>query len=160
WPPRHAQWFINAKKEEGLRPDKIKPLDAFDQAYLKVYKAYEELCQHGGLVDFSELVLRSYELWSNCPELLEHYQRRFRYILVDEFQDTNWIQYHWLKKLAGNTVNMMVVGDDDQSIYGWRGAKAEHLLRFVHDFPGTETIKLEQNYRSTPNILNAANAVI
>jgi DNA helicase-2/ATP-dependent DNA helicase PcrA len=160
WPPRQAQWFINGKKEDGLRPNQVRPEDSFSETYLRVYRAYEEQCQTGGLVDFSELLLRSYEMLENSPELLEHYQKRFRHILVDEFQDTNWIQYSWLKRLAGENTSMMAVGDDDQSIYSWRGAKAEHLKRFIRDFPDTQTIKLEQNYRSTPNILNAANAVI
>ncbi|MDF3055008.1 MAG: uvrD [Gammaproteobacteria bacterium] len=160
WPPRQAQWFINTKKEEGLRPNNVRPEDNFAATYLRVYRAYEALCQAGGLVDFSELLLRSYEMWNNCPELLAHYQKRFRHILVDEFQDTNWIQYNWLKRLAGESAHMMAVGDDDQSIYSWRGAQAEHLQRFRSDFPDTQVIKLEQNYRSTPNILNAANAVI
>lgn len=160
WPPKQAQWFINNKKEAGLRPHSVNPEDNFEATYLRVYRAYDALCQTGGLVDFSELLLRSYEMWDSCPEVLAHYQKRFRHILVDEFQDTNWIQYSWLKRLAGEHTHMVAVGDDDQSIYSWRGAQAEHLQRFRKDFPDTEIIKLERNYRSTPNILNAANAVI
>ncbi len=161
WPPRKAQWFINAKKEEGLRPDKIMSgKDPSLETYRRVYADYEAICQSSGLVDFSELLLRSYELLENNPELLMHYQDRFKHILVDEFQDTNWIQYQWLKKLAGNSAKLMMVGDDDQSIYSWRGAKVENLQRFTRDFSSVQTIRLEQNYRSTSTILNAANAVI
>lgn len=161
WPVRQAQWFINAKKEEGLRPDKIVANgDMFTEMHCRIYRAYEEICCSSGLVDFSELLLRSYELWDTHPELLLHYQERFKHILVDEFQDTNWIQYQWLKKLAGSSAKLMMVGDDDQSIYSWRGAKVENLRRFVRDFPSTTTIRLEQNYRSTATILKVANAVI
>lgn len=161
WPVRQAQWFINSKKEEGLRAGMV-PADGdmFTEVYRKVYAGYEALCQAGGLVDFAELLLRSYELWNNHPDILAHYQQRFKHILVDEFQDTNWIQYQWLKKLAGQTSKLMMVGDDDQSIYSWRGAKVENLQRFMHDFPDAKTIRLEQNYRSTSTILEAANAVI
>lgn len=161
WPARQAQWFINSKKEEGLRANKISANgDMFTEVYRKVYAGYEDICQNSGLVDFAELLLRSYELWDSHPEILAHYQTRFKYILVDEFQDTNWIQYQWLKKLAGQSSKLMMVGDDDQSIYSWRGAKVENLQRFTRDFPSTQTIRLEQNYRSTGNILSAANAVI
>jgi len=161
WPARQAQWFISAKKEEGLRPDKIPPDgDMFTDTHTKIYRGYEEICRTSGLVDFSELLLRSYELWDTHPEILAHYQQRFSHIMVDEFQDTNWIQYQWIKKLAGQSAKLMMVGDDDQSIYSWRGAKVENLRRFVSDFPSTQTIRLEQNYRSTATILNAANAVI
>lgn len=161
WPARQAQWFINTKKEEGLRPNQIITNgDIFAEMHCKIYRGYEDICHASGLVDFSELLLRSYELWDTHPELLAHYQERFKHILVDEFQDTNWIQYQWLKKLAGQHAKLMMVGDDDQSIYSWRGAKVENLRRFVGDFPGVITIRLEQNYRSTSTILNAANAVI
>ena len=127
---------------------------------LKVYRAYEEACERGGMVDFAELLLRAHELWLKNPSLLEHYRRRFRHILVDEFQDTNAIQYASVRMLAGETGVPFVVGDDDQSIYAWRGAKIENILRFEKDFPGTRVIRLEQNYRSTGNILKAANALI
>ena len=128
WPPKQAQWFISSQKDEGLRADHIQenPGDHFLSIMLKIYRQYEKLCQQGGLVDFGELLLRSHELWLHRPELLAHYQSRFQHILVDEFQDTNTIQYAWLQVLASNRVPMTVVGDDDQSIYGWRGAKVEN----------------------------------
>ncbi|HEX7964702.1 MAG TPA: DNA helicase II [Gammaproteobacteria bacterium] len=161
YPPRQAQWFINSRKDDGLRAKNIPPSeDPFTATFLKVYRAYEEACERGGLVDFAELLLRAHELWLKNPELLEHYRRRFRHILVDEFQDTNAIQYASVRMLAGQTGVPFVVGDDDQSIYAWRGAKIENILRFEKDFPGTRVIKLEQNYRSTGNILKAANALI
>jgi len=121
---------------------------------------YEEACDRGGMIDFGEILLRAHELWLKNPQVLEHYQRRFKHILVDEFQDTNSIQYAWLRVLAGTQNQLMVVGDDDQSIYGWRGAKIENIHKFSRDFPDTRTIRLEQNYRSTGTILKAANAVI
>ncbi len=127
---------------------------------LRIYVAYEEACQRGGLLDFGELLLRSHELWLNRPELLAHYQQRFRFLLVDEFQDTNTIQYAWLRVLAGESAFVTAVGDDDQSIYGWRGARIENIHRFTRDFQDVHTIRLEQNYRSTATILKAANAVI
>ena len=161
WGPREVQYFINGQKDEGLRP---KHLDDDGDVTLRqkidLYKAYEEVCERGGLVDFAELLLRAHELWRDNAELLAHYQQRFSHLLVDEFQDTNAIQYAWLRLLAGNKGIPFVVGDDDQSIYRWRGAKVEHLHRFQKDFPGTSVVKLEQNYRSTATILNAANAVI
>ncbi len=161
WVPREVQYFINGQKDEGLRP---KHLDDDGDVTLRqkidLYKAYEEVCERGGLVDFAELLLRAHELWRDNAELLAHYQQRFSHLLVDEFQDTNAIQYAWLRLLAGNKGIPFVVGDDDQSIYRWRGAKVEHLHRFQKDFPGTSVVKLEQNYRSTATILNAANAVI
>lgn len=161
WPAKQAQWFINTQKERALRPHHSDTDDdLFTTTYRRVYAAYEETCRNGGLVDFAELLLRSYELWLECPEVLQHYQERFQHILVDEFQDTNQLQYQWLKLLAGQHAKLFVVGDDDQSIYSWRGAQIEHLTRFVRDFPGAITIRLEQNYRSTAVILNAANAVI
>ncbi len=161
WPPKQAQWFINSKKEEGLRADQVRPEgDRFTETYRQVYQGYESICRTGGLVDFAELLLRSYELWDSHPALLDHYQQRFKHILVDEFQDTNQIQYQWIKRLAGQQSKLMMVGDDDQSIYSWRGAKVEHLGQFVRDFPSTQTVRLEQNYRSTSTILGAANAVI
>lgn len=161
WPPRQAQWYINAQKDEGLRPQYIQPsADPYDATMLKIYTAYEEACRRGGLVDFGELLLRAHELFLNNPDVLAHYQQRFPFLLVDEFQDTNTIQYAWLRVLAGNKANVTAVGDDDQSIYGWRGAKIENIQRFDSDFPGTHTIRLEQNYRSTALILKAANGVI
>lgn len=125
-----------------------------------MYKAYQEACDRAGLVDFAELLLRAHELWLNKPHILQHYRERFTNILVDEFQDTSNIQYAWIRMLAGDTGKVMIVGDDDQSIYGWRGAQVENIQRFLNDFPGAETIRLEQNYRSTSNILSAANALI
>jgi DNA helicase-2/ATP-dependent DNA helicase PcrA len=162
WPPRQAQWFINSHKDEGLRADHIQenPGDHFTSTMLQVYRQYEKLCNQGGLVDFGELLLRSHELWLHRPELLAHYQRRFQHILVDEFQDTNTIQYAWLQILASNRVPITVVGDDDQSIYGWRGAKIENIQQYQRDFPNARLVRLEQNYRSTQLILKAANAVI
>ncbi|KEQ16653.1 DNA-dependent helicase II [Endozoicomonas numazuensis] len=161
WPPRQAQWYINGKKDEGLRPDYIDPgYDPFERTMLDVYRAYHDYCNQVGVVDFGELLLRSHELWLKRPDILKHYQERFRYILVDEFQDTNAIQYAWLRILTGDQDKMMIVGDDDQSIYGWRGARIENIRQFSKDFPKAETIRLEQNYRSTSNILRAANAVI
>ena len=161
WPARQATWFINSQKDEGLR---AKHMDAngdlFAQTMQKIYYGYEEACERGGLVDFNEMLLRVLELFRDNDSLRGHYQRRFRHILVDEFQDTNSIQYAWLRLLAyeGNAVT--IVGDDDQSIYGWRGAKIENIHKFSRDFPDTRTIRLEQNYRSTGTILKAANAVI
>lgn len=162
WPPKQAQWFISSQKDEGLRVDHIQenPGDHFLSIMLKIYRQYEKLCQQGGLVDFGELLLRSHELWLHRPELLAHYQSRFQHILVDEFQDTNTIQYAWLQVLASNRVPMTVVGDDDQSIYGWRGAKVENIQQYQRDFPNARLVRLEQNYRSTQMILKAANAVI
>lgn len=161
WPPRQAQWFINGQKDEGLRPQHIQAQgDLFLTTMQKLYTAYEEACQRAGAVDFAELLLRSLELWRDNPTLLQQYQRRFRHILVDEFQDTNAVQYAWLRLLAADCSSLMVVGDDDQSIYGWRGARIENILQFNDDFPKAQTVRLEQNYRSTANILNAANALI
>ncbi len=161
WPHKQAQWFINGQKDEGIRakymPDDFDP---FNKMMKAIYLAYEDACERGGLVDFAELLLRSHELWLNNPSLLKHYQHRFRAILVDEFQDTNSIQYAWLQVLAGKESQVCVVGDDDQSIYGWRGAKIENIQKFEQDFAPVNTTRLEQNYRSTSTILNAANAVI
>ncbi len=162
WPLRQAQWYINGQKDEGLRSAHIEAprSDLFACTMQRVYQAYEQACERGGLVDFAELLLRAHELWLKNPDLLRHYQGRFCHILVDEFQDTNTIQYAWLRVLAGNTVPMVAVGDDDQSIYGWRGAKIENIQRFSDDFSPVRTIRLEQNYRSTGTILQAANALI
>jgi DNA helicase-2/ATP-dependent DNA helicase PcrA len=160
--PKEIQWFINAQKDEGLRPQHLDDeRDPNRRQMIALYAAYEEICQRGGLVDFAELLLRAHELWRDNPDLLAHYQRRFQHLLVDEFQDTNAIQYAWLRLLAGdNAAIPFVVGDDDQSIYRWRGARVEHIHRFQRDFPSATVVKLEQNYRSTATILNAANAVI
>lgn len=161
WPPRQAQGYINGKKDNGLRASNIETFsDPYEEVMLDVYKAYENLCQQNGLVDFAELLLRSHEIWLKQPDLLAHYQNRFRHILVDEFQDTNSIQYAWIRLLAGNCAKLMAVGDDDQSIYGWRGAKIENIQSLNQDFKGLQTVKLEQNYRSTSTILQAANSVI
>ncbi len=161
FPPKQAQAFINAKKDEGIRAAHLPPsYAAHEKTLAEVYLRYEQQCQLSGLVDFGELLLRSHEIWLNKPELLAHYQERFGYLLVDEFQDTNTIQYAWLRVLAGDRIPIMVVGDDDQSIYGWRGAKIENIQQFQNDFQQPLMVKLEQNYRSTNTILNAANALI
>lgn len=161
WPAKQCQWYINAQKDEGLRAGNIEHFnDDYTKTMLEVYKAYEEACDRGGMIDFGEILLRAHELWLNNPHVLQHYQKRFQYILVDEFQDTNTIQYAWLRVLAGRDNQLMVVGDDDQSIYGWRGAKIENIQSFNTDFEDTDIIRLEQNYRSTSTILNAANKLI
>lgn len=161
WPPKQVQWFINGHKEEGRRPQQVpQSNDPQQQTLLAVYSHYESLCQRFGLIDFSELLLRAFELLKNNEVLRARYQDRFQHVLVDEFQDTNSIQYAWLKLLVQRSKNLFAVGDDDQSIYGWRGAKVENILLFEKDFPDTKTVRLEQNYRSTTSILNAANAVI
>ncbi|WP_368607775.1 DNA helicase II [Pseudomonas fulva] len=161
WPARQAQWFINGQKDEGLRPQHIQPGgDLFLTTMRDVYTAYEQACERAGVIDFSELLLRALDLWRDHPGLLAHYQRRFRHVLVDEFQDTNAVQYAWLRLLARGGDSLMAVGDDDQSIYGWRGAKIENIHQYTADFPDAETIRLEQNYRSTGGILKAANALI
>ncbi|CAM5185812.1 DNA helicase II [Alishewanella longhuensis] len=161
WPAKQIQWFINARKDEGQRPGSIDAgADYSLQQMVKIYAAYQEMCDRAGLVDFAEILLRSFELLKNHSDVRGHYQQRFRHILVDEFQDTNAIQYNWLRLLAGSAAKVMIVGDDDQSIYGWRGARVENIQQFLKDFDGADTIRLEQNYRSTSTILKAANAVI
>ena len=161
FPPRQASWQINNWKDEGKRPDSIEHRDhPVTHTFVNIYKAYEDACRRAGLVDFAELLLRAHELWLKNPAVLEHYQQRWRYLLIDEFQDTNTLQYAWIRVLAGSTGQVFVVGDDDQAIYGWRGAKVENVQQFLRDFPGAKTIKLEQNYRSTSTILKAANSVI
>lgn len=165
WSPKQSQWYINNCKEEGLRPQHIDIQgDLFAQVQQRIYQEYQNACETLGLVDFSELLLRSHELWLTQPDVLGHYQQRFKHILVDEFQDTNTIQYAWLRMLAGSDNDFTVVGDDDQSIYGWRGAKIENIQTFENNFSEhhqkTQVVRLEQNYRSTANILTAANAVI
>ncbi|MBT8140688.1 MAG: DNA helicase II [Gammaproteobacteria bacterium] len=159
--PKSIQWKINGYKDEGIRAAHVDHHDdPYEKTLQKIYLAYEQACERAGQVDFGELLLRSHELWLKQPALLAHYQQRFSHILVDEFQDTNTIQYAWLRVLAGNSASVTAVGDDDQSIYGWRGARIENIQNFSEDFPGTSIIKLEQNYRSTSTILDAANAVI
>jgi len=161
WPPKQVQWYINGKKDEGIRPQHIEVYDdPTEQTFVKIYRGYQDACDRAGLVDFAELLLRAHELWLNNPVLLHHYQQRFKHILVDEFQDTNAIQYAWLTILGHQSSKVMIVGDDDQSIYGWRGAKIENIQRFLNEFDDAQTIRLEQNYRSTANILNAANQLI
>jgi DNA helicase II / ATP-dependent DNA helicase PcrA len=161
WVPREILWFINAQKDEGLRAKHLKDDgDPTRRQLIQIYHAYEEACRRGGVVDFAELLLRAYEIWKENPSLLEHYRTRFRHVLVDEFQDTNAIQYKWLTLLAGQTGQPFVVGDDDQSIYRWRGARVENLHQFRRDYPQAQLVKLEQNYRSTGTILKAANALI
>jgi len=161
WPARQAQWFINARKDEGERPQHIDHADhPVTAAWVQVYRRYQDYCDRGGLVDFAELLLRAHELWLEQPALLDHYRKRLRHLLIDEFQDTNAIQYAWLRMLAGDSGRVFVVGDDDQSIYGWRGARVENVHHFVRDFPDVLTVRLEQNYRSTGNILDAANTLI
>jgi DNA helicase-2/ATP-dependent DNA helicase PcrA len=161
FPPRQATWFINAAKDEGKRPDALDAgYNSVNRVLIDVYRAYEETCRRSGLVDFAELLLRAHELWLHDEALLAHYRERFRHLLIDEFQDTNTLQYAWLRVLAGDSGRVFVVGDDDQAIYGWRGARVENVQQFLRDFPGAKTIRLEQNYRSTGNILAAANAVI
>ncbi|QAU24521.1 DNA helicase II [Dyella sp. M7H15-1] len=161
FPPRQATWQINSWKDEGKRAENIEHgQHPVTRTLVQIYQAYEDACRRAGLVDFAELLLRAHELWLKQPAILEHYQQRWRHLLIDEFQDTNALQYAWIRVLAGQTGQVFVVGDDDQSIYGWRGAKVENVQQFLRDFPGARTIKLEQNYRSTSNILKAANSVI
>lgn len=161
YPYKQACWYINNKKEEGLRPHQIDDNnDREEREWIKIYKIYQDACDRAGLVDFAELLLRAYELFLKKPLILQRYQQRFQHILVDEFQDTNNIQYAWIKLLAGEHGKVMIVGDDDQSIYGWRGAKIKNIHRFLQDFSQAQTIRLEQNYRSTGNILQSANQLI
>ena len=161
WQPRQLQGFINNQKDQGMRPQYIREMGDFYQAtLLSVYRNYEQACQQGGLVDFGELLLRAHELLLQNADILAHYQQRFPFILVDEFQDTNTIQYAWLRVLTGDKGYITAVGDDDQSIYGWRGARIENIHRISEDFTNTNTVRLEQNYRSTGCILKAANGVI
>ena len=161
WPPKQAQWYINHHKDEGLRANNIDPgNDPIQQQLREIYRLYAEHCERAGVVDFAELLLRTLELVRDNDDLRGHYQKRFQHILVDEFQDTNAIQYAWLQLLAGSQTPVFVVGDDDQSIYGWRGARIENIQHFERDFGNSQTIRLEQNYRSTGTILKAANALI
>lgn len=161
WEPKKTQWFINHHKENGIRSKKITNLNDYTTEQLqKIYAEYETMCQRSSLIDFAEILLRSYELLQNNESIKLHYQKRFAHILVDEFQDTNTIQYRWLHMLSGQQCCMMAVGDDDQSIYSWRGAQVKNLQSFLKDFKNAQTIRLEENYRSTKTILDAANAVI
>ncbi|HET6604755.1 MAG TPA: DNA helicase II [Xanthomonadaceae bacterium] len=161
YPPRQAAWFINSHKDEGRRAQHIQAQgDPFTATLAEVYRVYQERCDRAGLVDFAELLLRAHELLLAHKALLAHYRQRFGHLLVDEFQDTNAIQYALVRVLAGESGKVFVVGDDDQAIYGWRGAQVENVQRFLRDFPGAVTLRLEQNYRSTGTILAAANAVI
>lgn len=161
WPVKQAQSFINGRKDEGIRASHVHTLSyGPGKTLLAIYTAYEQACQIAGVIDFAEILLRTHELLRDNPEILHHYRQRFQAILVDEFQDTNTIQYAWIRLLAGNHAAVLAVGDDDQSIYGWRGAKVENIQQFSRDFKDTTIIRLEQNYRSTATILNAANALI
>ncbi|HLQ86801.1 MAG TPA: DNA helicase II, partial [Salinisphaeraceae bacterium] len=161
WPPRQMQGFINRCKERAQRPSELAAGGDFSREYMiRVYTAYEQARERAGLVDFPELLLRAFETCRDNAELLAHYRQRFAHILVDEFQDTNDLQYAWVRLLAGSSGKVFIVGDDDQSIYSWRGARADNILRFETDFSGSGTVRLEQNYRSTGSILSAANGLI
>jgi len=158
--PKQVTWFIAGSKDDGLRPKDIEVRDEQSRVMVQVYQAYEEQCQREGVVDFAELMLRTYELMRDNQALREHYQRRFRHILVDEFQDTNRLQYAWLKVFAGPETAVLAVGDDDQSIYAFRGAQVGNMSAFEREFKVEQVIKLERNYRSFGNILDAANELI
>ncbi len=160
FPPRELQHFINAQKEQGLRASSVEAWDEFTKRRIEIYEAYERQCNREGVVDFAELLLRSFELLSRNEILRHHYQERFRHILVDEFQDTNVLQYRWLKLLGGGGASIFAVGDDDQSIYGFRGAEVGNMRDFEREYKVGRVIRLEQNYRSHGNILDAANAII
>jgi len=161
WVPREIQWFINHNKDDGHRPATLKDGgDPTRRQLIRLYTEYEAQCQRTGVVDFAELLLRAYELWRDNPGVLNHYRRRFRHVLIDEFQDTNSIQYAWALLVSGPDGAPFIVGDDDQSIYRWRGARVENLTRFSRDYPAAKMYRLEQNYRSTGNILKAANTLI
>ncbi len=161
WPVRTVASFINGQKEEGRRPQHLAETGDFAQkTFIRIYTAYQAAADQAGLLDFAELLLRAFELCRDVPEIQAHYRRRFRHLLVDEFQDTNTLQYAWLRVLAGDSGIIFCVGDDDQSIYSWRGAKVENMLRLEKDFPGAKIVRLEQNYRSTGTILKAANGLI
>ena len=161
WQPRIVQGYINGKKNEGIRAAEIDDFgDDNSTTLINIYQHYDDHCNRGGLVDFAEMLLRTHQLLLNNPALLLHYQGRFGAILVDEFQDTNDIQSAFIRLLAGEKNRIMVVGDDDQSIYAWRGAKIDHIIGFKDLFSNTKQYKLEQNYRSSNSILQAANAVI
>ncbi|KYP12386.1 MAG: DNA helicase II [Limnobacter sp. CACIAM 66H1] len=160
FPPKQLSYFIGSAKDQGLRPKDVEAHDEYHRMMVRLYEAYEAQCQREGVVDFAELLLRSFELLGANPALREHYQARFKYILVDEFQDTNSLQYNWLKRLAGPQGCIFAVGDDDQSIYAFRGARVANMVQFENDFNVQNRIKLEQNYRSVGNVLKAANVLI
>lgn len=160
WSPKECANFISTQKEKGFRADNLKPEDPKQVMWQTIYRDYQAICDRVGYVDFSELILRAYELLCSNENVLNYCRHRFSNILIDEFQDTNKIQYWLVKKLAGDTANVMIVGDDDQSIYSWRGANADNLQMFINDYPETEIIRLEQNYRSTGIILDTANKLI
>ena len=165
FPPKQLQWFISGCKEDGLRPGDVEVHDAESRKKVEIYQLYEEQCQREGVVDFGELMLRSYELLRDNDAVREHYRRRFRHILIDEFQDTNKLQYAWIKMIAGlpgegSHSAILAVGDDDQSIYAFRGARVGNMADFVREFGVQHQIKLEQNYRSHSNILDSANELI
>ncbi|RTL55758.1 MAG: DNA helicase II [Rhodocyclaceae bacterium] len=160
FPPRDLQNFINAQKEQGLRPNAVEAWDDWSRRRVELYAAYEAQCQREGVVDFAELLLRSYELLQRNEPLRRHYQERFKHVLVDEFQDTNVLQYQWLRLLAGEGAALFCVGDDDQSIYAFRGAEVGNMRDFEREYRVQNVIRLEQNYRSHGNILDAANAII
>jgi DNA helicase-2/ATP-dependent DNA helicase PcrA len=161
WPPRQAQGFINARKDEGQRPPHVDTSsNPIYTQLVRIYTAYEEACKRAGVIDFAELLLRTLELLRDNQSLLEHYQNRFKHLLVDEFQDTNTIQYALIRLLAGNNNKVFIVGDDDQAIYAWRGARVENIHLFQKHFKDAQLVRLEQNYRSTTTILSAANALI
>src|SRR5688572_1363923 len=160
FPAKETQWFIAGCKEDGLRPNAVEVRGEEDRKKVEIYQLYEEQCQREGVVDFAELMLRSYELLRDNDPIREHYRRRFHHILVDEFQDTNKLQYAWIKMFAGEASSVFAVGDDDQSIYAFRGARVGNMADFVREFQVRHQIKLEQNYRSFSNILDSANALI
>jgi DNA helicase-2/ATP-dependent DNA helicase PcrA len=160
YPPRELSHFINAHKEQGVRAAQAEAYDNYTQRRVELYAEYESQCNREGVVDFAELMLRCYELLQRNEPLRKHYQERFRYILVDEFQDTNKLQYAWLKLLSGGGARVFAVGDDDQSIYAFRGAEVGNMRDFEREYAGANVIRLEQNYRSHGNILAAANALI
>ncbi|VFP82858.1 DNA helicase II [Candidatus Erwinia haradaeae] len=161
WTPRQSLRYINLKKDKGLRPSHIAGLACpIEKTWLHIYQAYQAACDRLGLVDFTELLLRICELWRNNPDVLEYYHRTFTNILVDEFQDTNHMQYNWIRTISGKSSHVMIVGDDDQSIYGWRGAKRSNMKSFLKDFGLATVMRLERNYRSTCHILEAANILI
>ncbi|AHG78183.1 DNA helicase II [Mannheimia varigena] len=161
FPSKHVAWYINAQKDKGKRAKDIDHHnDPNEKKLVEIYQIYQDACDRAGLLDFAELLIRTYELFSQKPAILQRYQQRFQQILIDEFQDTNNIQYDLIRLLAGNVGKVMIVGDDDQSIYGWRGAQVENIQRFLKDYDNAQTIRLEQNYRSTGNILSCANELI
>lgn len=161
FPPKHVAWYINAQKDKGNRAKDIAHHnDLNEKKLVEIYQLYQEACDRAGLLDFAELLIRTYEMLKKKPLILQRYQQRFQHILIDEFQDTNNIQYDLIRLLAGDSGKVMIVGDDDQSIYGWRGAQVENIQKFLKDYPKAETIRLEQNYRSTGHILSAANELI